>query len=295
MAIGISRARLAIPHVNQNPRPPRIGNAHPLAARIAKNGGTTAPRRAAHSPIGPGLGNAKAVTPVKHAAPAVTQPTNPVAEATPGSTSAASVTPAASTASPNELFKIPSWTPASPGEPDPRDATYWANLAKLQFADTQEYQKNLAEESAGKSEYNLALQQAIRERGIQERQLGESAIKNNLSASGWLGRTQAEQTTNYAEERGAAARQQEGEQQAFAAARSALQQGFGVEAAALLAEAAGRRAELAGEETETGIPEVSGPGAPHYGPTTPVNQHPVGAKRWAAVLRNHGSNRKGKR
>lgn len=280
MAIGLSNARLAIPRVNQNPKPP-----------VLRNGGLTAPKAAAKSRTSPVVGNAQVAQKRPSLANAVAlksattaQPSNTVAT-TPGSTSAAAATPApAPTTAPGELFKIPTWTPSSPGEADPRDSSYWANVAKLKFTDEQEYQKTLGEEAASNSGYNLALQQAIRARGGQERELGENAIKGNLSASGWLNRNQAEQATTYAEERGAASRGHEGETQAFAAARTALQQGFGLEAAQELAEAAGRRAEAAGEETEKGAAEAT-PVQKALGPTTNVNQQPVGAKRWAAVLK----------
>lgn len=257
---GPSRARLAIPRVQQNPKPPVLRNGGLTAPKSAAPKGPVAPHKPGPTVISQGLQNRRASQPsaaFKQAANNISN-TNfsgvtPVGS-TPGSTSAAAAAPAAG---PEELFKIPSWTPSSPGEADPRDSSYWANVAKLKFTDEQAYQKTLGEESASNSGYNLALQQAIRGRGVQERELGENAIKGNLGASGWLGRNQAEQSTTYAEERGAAARGHEGEQQAFVAARKALQQGFGIEAAQELAEAAGRRAELAGEETESGAPEVA--------------------------------------
>jgi len=305
MANGISRARLAIPRVNQNPQPPRLGNARPLAKKLAGNGGTTAPvqghgistQQGGHTYVPTAAQKQAAASQpsaaLKYAAGGIAE-SNFAGVTAGGSTSAAAAATAPAPTPPsNSLFQIPSWTPASPGEADPRDSTYWANLAKLKFTDEQEYQKTLGEEAASNSGYNLALQQAIRGRGIQERELGENAIKGNLSASGWLNRNQAEQSTTYAEERGKAASGHEGELQAFAAARAALQQGFSLEAAQELAEAAGRRAELAGEETETGAPEVAastGAGSR----SSNANKKPVGASRWAKIIKENQPKKKGK-
>jgi hypothetical protein len=265
MAIGLSNARLAIPKVNQNPKPPRLGTAKPVSRLVGIKGSPQVPQvnQAGGSNRATSLNPLTKAIAAKSAATAPASPTN-VATST-GSTSAVAAAPASTAAPSAERFAIPTWTPSTTGEPDPRDSTYWANLAKLKFTDEQAYAKSLGEESASDSSYNLALQQAVRGRGVQERELGENAIKGNLSASGWLGRNQAEQSTDYAEERGAAARGHEGEQQAFAAARDALQQGFGIEAAQELAEAAGRRAEGGAEETEKGAPEAS-PVAAALGP-----------------------------
>src|ERR1700758_4394253 len=126
MATGLGRARLAIPRINQNPRPPRLGQAQALRSRIGLGKGHPAPD--------PGH-----IAPAKPAgAPATAQPSNTVAASTPGSTSgAATVAPAPPAPTPsNDPFAIPSYTPAN-GQPDPRDATYWSNLAKLRFQDQQ--------------------------------------------------------------------------------------------------------------------------------------------------------------
>jgi hypothetical protein len=245
MATGLGRARLAIPRVNTDPRPPKLGQAQAIRSRIGLGKGRPAP--------GPGIAPAKPVSTT------TAQPTNTVAASTPGSTAAAATAaPAAPSPPPsNDLFAIPSYTPGQ-GEADPRDAAYWSNLAKLRFQDQQEYAKNLASESQGNAAYAFAKQEAIRNRAIQERQLGENAIKGNLSASGWLNRTQGEQETTYTSQRAAADLSHEQELHAFQAARNALQEGFGIEAASLLAEAAGRLSAREEQEAAKGAPEAGG-------------------------------------
>lgn len=202
------------------------------------------------------------VGPVPHP---TAQPTNTVASSTPGSTSAVSTsTPAAPVVR----------APAVPtGEPDPfatptlpagapTDSTYWNNLTKLQFTARQQYAENLANESKDNADYSAALQKAIQNRAVQERQLGEAFIKGGHEASGgWAGRTQGEQVRNYTQERASAALTHEQELHAFTAAREAIKQGYGIEAAGLAAEAASRAASQGTKEAGEGEGEA-GPAAP---------------------------------
>ena len=208
-------------------------------------------QRAKPVPMGapPAVAPAKAVSQPSNAAPpAPTQPTDPFKEAS------ASGTTDTTPAKPGE-FRIPAYTPA-PGQPDPRDATYWANVSKIKFNDEQAYAKSLQDQQESDTAYNDALQTAIRNRALQARQLGEQAIKGNLGASGWLDRNEAEQTSAYTQARSTAALTKEQEDQARAAARSALEQGFGIDVAAELAEAGHRYGENAGKEAETAEPEA---------------------------------------
>lgn len=238
MAIGLSNARLAIPRVNQNPKPPTLKQG--LANRIVAKPG--------------------AIAQAKPVATSTSQPTNTVAT-TPGSTSAAAAAPvAAPTPAPasSDPFAVPTYTPTA-GTPDPRDATYWSNLAKLRFTDSTEFAKIGAEQTSADSDYNSALQQAIQNRATQERQLGESAIKSNLSASGWLDRSQGEQVRNYTQERSNASLTKEQQDAARTAARQALVEGYGVDSAAELGAAAARSAEGQAKEAESGAPESTPP------------------------------------
>ena len=251
MAIGLGRAKLAIPKVNQNPRPPQLKAAlgSRMVARPGRPARALAPARGLQRPPKPGIAPSKALTPVISTA----QVSNPAPS---GSTSAAAnIAGPAPTPPTTTPFAIPTWNPKTAGEPDPRDATYWTNLSKLQFQDQNEYAKDLQEQTTADAAYNSALQQAIQGRHVQERQLGESAIKGNLGSSGWLDRTQGEQVRDYTQERANAQLTKTQEDAARLAARNALTEGYGVEAAGLLAEAAARYAEGQAGEAENGAPE----------------------------------------
>lgn len=259
----LGNARLAIPRINQNPRPPRIGQARP-AVRSPGIGN----RSVARPPVRQAIANAAAI---KTPATSTAQPTNAVAAAPttpvdPLASAAASPTPAA----PTGLFDLPAYTPQA-GQPDPRDATYWANLAKLKFTDEQEYGKGLQAQQQADTSYGSALQNAIRERGVQERTLGENAIRGNLGNSGWLDRNEAEQTTAYTQDRAQALTAKEQEDQSRNSAQKAILQGFGLDANSLLSEAGGRYAEALREaaqkeEAQLAAQQAAEPAA-YAGPT----------------------------
>ncbi len=254
---GARKARLSIP---------RVGKARNVTGRA-------------------GLAQAVATSPhTKATTPA--QPSNASAP----TTQSQPVDPFQTAAQPSgERFSIPSYTP-QPGQADPRDATYWSQLAKLKFEDEQEYSKVEQEQARANSNYAYATEQAIRNRLGQQRGLGEQAMRGNLGASGWLNRTEGEETTQYTAERAKAQLSKEQEDQARLAAMHALQEGWGIDSAALLAEAAGRYAAGAGAEAENGEPEPSASSGPSgstetgkwaFYPTPgslPMNQK----KSWAA-------------
>ncbi len=226
---GARRARNSIPKVNQNPR---ISQARGVKHRPYQSG---LARAAATKPL------TMATTPAQasNTVPATqSEPTDPL-KTTAGS-------PAASAPNP---FAPPSYTPQA-GQEDPRDATYWANLAKLRFTDEQEYAKGLAEQTHADTDYADAVQTAIRNRTAEQRGLGENAIRSNLGNSGWLDRNESEQTTAYTQARAHAQLTKGEEDQARAAARAALIQGYGIDAAGLLAESTTRYGERKEHEAE---------------------------------------------
>jgi hypothetical protein len=250
--LGQSTPRLGIPKVNQNPQPPHLKQA--LAKRVVAK----APKLAQAKPLAPAprpaLAPARALASVSTPATATAQPSNTAAT---GSTTAASVAapPAPAPVASSDPFAIPAYSPAA-GQADPRDAAYWANLSKLQFNDRTEYGKDLQDQTVADSAYNEALQTAIQSRASQERALGGEAISHGLASSGWLDRTQGDQTRDYTQARANASLTKSQEDQARAAARTALAQGYGVEAAAELAAAATRYAENQAKVAEAGPPEA---------------------------------------
>jgi hypothetical protein len=238
---GLGNARLAIPKV-QHPH---------VAAKQAIGGvGKIAQRRLALS----------------SPATSTAQPSNsvPATQTTPVDPMAS--TPAPSAPVPTGLFDLPAYTPAA-GQPDPRDAVYWANLAKLKFSDEQEYSKGLREQTRADTDYGDALQTAIRNRAVQQRSLGEDAIRGNLGASGWLDRNESEQTTTYTQERAHAARNKEEDDQSRTAIRNAILQGFGIDSGGLLADAGERYGQRKREEAQNNSPEVGGGSSGSAGPT----------------------------
>jgi hypothetical protein len=240
MATGLAQrnSRLGVPHLNRNQPHLKAG----LANRIA------APKPP------PAVGAAKPLT-----TPQAPTATVPATQSTPtdplktvGDTKPNHIK-APPAPAPTDPFAI---TPSS-GPDDPRDATYWQNVTKLQFNDRNEYAKDLADQTTADTSYASALQQAIQARATQERTLGESAIKGNLGSSGWLNRTQGEQVRDYTQERANAALTKSQEDAARLAARTALVQGFSLEEAQERAEAAARRGAGAIAEAESGEPAVA--------------------------------------
>jgi hypothetical protein len=228
MAQKLGNARLAIPKVNKNPG---------IAVKRAIGG------------VGK-VATTKPVATVTHTlATTPSQPSNtvPATQSTPVDPMANAPVPG--TPAPTGLFDLPAYAPP-PGQADPRDASYWANLAKLKFSDEQEYSKGLRAQTRADTDYGDALQTAIRNRAVQQRSLGEDAIRGNLSASGWLDRNESEQTTAYTQDRAHAAKNKEEEDQARTAARNAILQSFGLDAGGLLAEAGDRYAQRKREEAE---------------------------------------------
>lgn len=258
MAQKLGNARLAVPKVNQNPRV--VGN-----GMVAPRKKALANRRAA--PAGGSIATGRSLATSTAQATNAATPSTQSAPTDPFQSAAAPAAPAG----PPGLFDLPSYTPQN-GQ-DPRDATYWANVAKLKFSSEQEYSRNLLEQTRADTDYGVAAQAAIRNRAIQQRGLGEDSMRGNLGASGWLNRNEAEQTTNYTEDRAAAARGKEREDQDRTAAQKAILQSFGLDAASLLGEAGGRYAESTAlraqnEEPLVGIeaaPAAAGAPAPRIG------------------------------
>lgn len=247
------KARLSIPRVAQNPRP--VGHTYS------------------------GLANAVAA---KTPATTTAQPSN---AATPTTQSEATdpFKAAPSTPQARGLFDIPSYTPQA-GQPDPRDATYWQNISKLKFEDEQKYSEFGREQTRADTDYADAVQTAIRNRGLQQRGLGEDAIRGNLGSSGWLNRTEGQQTATYTQERAHAQLNKSEEDQARAAARTALLEGWGIDAAAELAAAGGRYAEGSREEAQNAPGE---PGASASGGGSGAGAHAGKGKGRYGIGKGH--------
>jgi hypothetical protein len=241
------KARLSIPKVQ---RPKRPGQRQQPA--LGRNRSAYSPRAGlAQRVVAPPSPASRATTQAQPSNAATLQtestPTAPLSEA--------SKAPAAPPA-PKGLFDLPAYS----GGEDPRDATYWANVSKLKFSAEQDYSKGLLEQQMADTGYNDALQTAIRNRATQQRGLGENAIRGNLSASGWLDRNEAEDTTAYTQDRAYAQLTKSQEDAGREAARKAILQGYSLDAAAELAEAASRYAQRKQEEAENAEALAGGEG-----------------------------------
>jgi hypothetical protein len=256
--VGQRNSRLGVPRINQNQPHLRAG----LAKRIAVSRPTYRTGLASRAPAAPTPAAVSTVPPTQ------STPTDPLKttqgnvngkEQIPGQPAGPTPAPTAPPAPPaaptsENPFAIPAYTGTGP---DPRDAIYWKNVSKLSFNDSNEYAKELAEQTVADTTYASALQQAIQARSGQERELGESAIRGNLGASGWLDRTQGEQVRDYTQQRANASLTKEQEDAARLEIRTALKEGFGIDVAGEIGEAAARYA--AGQEgaAQTGEPESS--------------------------------------
>jgi hypothetical protein len=269
--LGHNTPRLGIPRVNQNPQAPHLKQA--LGNRIRAPRGPISQRKPlTFNPKGESSTTAYANGMGATPAPAAPAP----APATGSAAAISNAAPPASSPPPStQRFAIPTWTPKAAGEPDPRDATYWANLAKLKAADEGEYNKTLETQANEDAGYGLALKEAIQARGVQEHNLGGEALRSGLASSGWLDRTQGEQVRTYTNERASASMSHEQETHAREVARNALIEGFPVDVAGLLAEAGARLAQREENENENGEPE-----SPAASPVAPgaAGSAPVGGK-----------------
>lgn len=245
---------------------PRISQARkarlsvPKVGRPTRTGAISAPRRAARGPrtgLGQrrvaahraGLGDRVVARPAGAPGALATPPSTQSEPTAPLSESEVKPAAAAPPPAPKGLFDLPGWS--GRGE-DPRDASYWRNIAKLRFSAEQGYSKGLLEQEQADTGYNDALQTAIRGRALEQRGLGEQAIRSNLGNSGWLDRSEAEDTLEYTRERSAAQLSKTQEDAAREAARSAILQGYSLDAAAELGEAAARLADRKEEQAEGG-------------------------------------------
>lgn len=81
--------------------------------------------------------------------------------------------------------------------PDPRDPDYWRNVSNLLFSTQgQITNANLAQERATQ-DFGKASSDLQTNRTRDQRSLAEQAMRSGLSNSGWLDRTDAEQTHDY--------------------------------------------------------------------------------------------------
>lgn len=202
---GLATPRLSVPQPNPNPQPPNA----PEAGALSTPPAPTAP-----------------------SAPPTTPPTTP-----PSSLQDALATPGP--LNPQDYFKT-TYQPA-PGQPDPRDSTYWSNLNKLLFESQQAYQQNQLAGTYSQADWLIKQQDMENSRKSNERKIAEAMMRQNLAYSGTHNVEQADALREHLSSYGAAETAKTREDQAREIARSAILQGLSIDEAAALAEAVMRQ------------------------------------------------------
>jgi hypothetical protein len=245
----IRRRRLGVPAVNQNPLPP---NANPqqriLGGQSGPGGaGPGGPGGRGHGPHpgqghrhgrggrGNGQGNGRGNRGNGNQGNG-----NPQG----GGSHTGTVPPApAPTPDPQNPFEIPSFTPQK-GQADPRDQTYYTNVARLLAAARQGYSTSLLQQSYADTDYGRARQNLVLQNQQDQRSLAGQALTSGLSSSGYLNRSTTEQAGQYLLRQGDLSTTKTRSDQAAEAGRAALEQGFPLDVASEYAQAAERFAEL---------------------------------------------------
>lgn len=155
-------------------------------------------------------------------------------------------------------FNVSSYNPAS-GNPDPRDANYFANLAKLQATSQQSYAAGQLEQTNAdvNTQTQLGTMATDRQRNI--RNLAESMLGKGLLRSGYHDRGQTEGTQDYLTAVTGVQTSKTQSDQQRAATMSAILQNLGIDEQGLYADAAGRYAQNQADAAD------------RQSPTAPVN------------------------
>lgn len=180
----------------------------------------------------------------------------------------AQVTPSAPSAPNNpttpDPYSVSSYNPAS-GQPDPRDATYFANLAKIQATSQQDYAGNQLAQTNADVNYNTQLGTMATDRQRNIRNLAESMIGSGLLRSGFHNRGQTEATQDYLSAVSGVQSAKSQSDQQRAATMSAILQNLGIDEQGLYADSAGRYADI-----QANAADRLSPTAPVAYPTDPA-------------------------
>ena len=169
--------------------------------------------------------------------------------------------------------------PAAAGAPDPRDANYWAQLAKLTFQRDQQTAQLNQQQAYADTDFAEALRRRLEQSGKERTGITQGANREGLIESGQLGSRLGDQRVAHDRAVGDARTSHERETAARTAARDALAAGFTLEEAALHAEAVDRQWErdLANPPPAPEPAEPTGGGSGGGGGPDPTKhyQHPV--------------------
>lgn len=136
---------------------------------------------------------------------------------------------------------------AKPSAPDPRDATYWAQRAKLLSQNTQDLAGLEQAQAYQDTDFAEAMRRRALQRDTDQQQIKQGANHEGLLFSGQLGKRQGDYDVQYAQQTGDAQQAYERAKAERAptiqALRSALQSGMPLDEAALYAESIDRQLE----------------------------------------------------
>lgn len=146
------------------------------------------------------------------------------------------------------LQSVSSYNPTS--GPDPRDATYWANLAKLVSTSQQDYSSGQLAQTQADVNYNQQLGTMGTERQRNIRNLAESMIGSGLLRSGTHNRRQTDATADYLDALSGVQSSKTQEDQKRSATMNAILSSLGIDEMGLYADAASRYAQLQQEAAD---------------------------------------------
>jgi hypothetical protein len=129
----------------------------------------------------------------------------------------------------------------APVAPDDRDAAYWSGLAGLNKQRDDALAGNTSEGTANRQAYDEALRRLRADRPKDTAQVGVGANKQGLFYSSTAGNRLDDLATSYARREGDVQSGFDTQERARLAARTAIENGYPIDEAALHAEAAGRQ------------------------------------------------------
>lgn len=167
---------------------------------------------------------------------------------------------------------------APQGGEDPRDAAYWANVAKLKWTSEQEAARLQREDTAGDIATERALVDLASNRNYQDRATRQALAAGNLGSSTTAFGRFAQEEGAYGLAASRAIEDHGMQEAARQAAVDALNSGFTIEEAIQRAEAAARLADRKAREAQNAPPDTAAPAAAApYAPPAPGVAGKVGA------------------
>ena len=240
------RSRFGIPPVNQNPLPPNATQPQIQHANQAGNGGAAGPGGPRGSGHGPHNGNNNRGNQGRNQGGRNDYRQDKGGHGNNGGGGGGGG--GGQGGNPNP------YTPGQ-GQPDPRDATYYANVARLQFQEQQGLAQLQLQQTYANTNFNQAQEQMALNRQMDQESLAAKLFHGGLTSSGYGSRQAINLAENYGLQSGSLLSQKsQGDAQRLAQ-QNALQQGLPLDIASELAAATDRftQAQIAQATSGEGI------------------------------------------